>query len=170
MKAILQKAFEELHKQGGKPPQLTAEDKPCMTLKYIWEYRTMESIGADYGAGKSAVCESIQWVEDALDKDKSFRLPDKRILKKASPRPLSPSLRTDGKPRKQAPQKPKRVVFRQEKRHTIKTRVIIERKTKKIIDVRLVCPKGSECGHYLPFSPQRHILKKRRTNHAVDGF
>jgi hypothetical protein len=45
----------------------------------------MESIGANYGAGKSAVRESIQWAEDALVKDKTFRLPNKRILKKASP-------------------------------------------------------------------------------------
>jgi nicotinic acid phosphoribosyltransferase len=66
MKAILQKAFNELHKQGGKPPKLTVEDKLRITLKYLREYRTMESIGADYGVGKSAVCESIQWVEDTL--------------------------------------------------------------------------------------------------------
>jgi hypothetical protein len=38
----------------------------------------MESIGAEYGAGKSAVCESIQWVENALSKDKTFRLPEKK--------------------------------------------------------------------------------------------
>jgi hypothetical protein len=84
MKAVLQKAFDELRKQGGKPPKLTVEDKLYITLKYLREYRTMESIGADYGVGKSAVCESIQWVEDALAEDKTFRLPDKRILKKAS--------------------------------------------------------------------------------------
>jgi hypothetical protein len=33
-------------------------------------------------AGKSAVCELIQWVEDTLTKDKTFRLPDKKALKK----------------------------------------------------------------------------------------
>ena len=85
MKGILQKAFNELHKQGGKPPKLTVEDKLYITLKYLREYRTMESIGADYGVVKSAVCESVQWVEDTLSKDKTFRLPDKKILKKASP-------------------------------------------------------------------------------------
>jgi hypothetical protein len=84
MKAILQAAFNELHKQGGKPPKLTVEDKLYVALKYPREYRTMESIGAEYGVGKSAVCESIQWVEDTLAKDKTFRLPDKKVLKKAS--------------------------------------------------------------------------------------
>jgi hypothetical protein len=43
----------------------------------------MESIGADYGVGKSAVCETIQWQEDTLVKDKTFHLPDKKVLKKA---------------------------------------------------------------------------------------
>ena len=42
----------------------------------------MESIGADYGVGKSAVSETIQWVEDALAEDKTFQLPDKKILQK----------------------------------------------------------------------------------------
>ena len=35
MKRILQKAFHELHKQGGKPPKLTVEDKLYITLKYL---------------------------------------------------------------------------------------------------------------------------------------
>ena len=82
MKATLQKAFNALHKQGGKPPKLTVEDKLYITLKYLREYRTMESIGADYGVGKSAVSETIQWVEDALAEDKTFQLPDKKILQK----------------------------------------------------------------------------------------
>jgi hypothetical protein len=82
MKEILQKAFDELHKQGGKPPKLTVEDKLYVTLKYLREYRTMESIGADYGAGRSAMCGSIQWAEDVLSKDKTFRLPEKKVLKK----------------------------------------------------------------------------------------
>jgi nicotinic acid phosphoribosyltransferase len=82
MRGILQKAYEALHKQGGKPPKLTVQDKLRITLKYLREYRTMESIGAGYEAGKSAACESLQWVEDAMTKDKTFRLPDKKALKK----------------------------------------------------------------------------------------
>ena len=84
MKRILQKEFDILHRNGGKPPTLSVEDKLYIALKYLREYRTMESIGAGYGVGKSAVCESIQWVEDTLAKDKTFRLPGKKVLKKAS--------------------------------------------------------------------------------------
>jgi hypothetical protein len=56
MRSILQKEFDILHRRGGKPPKLTIEDKLNITLKYLREYRTMESIGAD---GRSAVCETI---------------------------------------------------------------------------------------------------------------
>ena len=84
MKAILQKEYDELHKLGGSPPKLTVEDKLMITLKYLREYRTMESIGADYRVSKSTICESIQWVENTLAKDKAFQLPGKKVLKEAS--------------------------------------------------------------------------------------
>jgi hypothetical protein len=82
MTAILQKEYDRLHKRGGGPPKLSVPDKLTVTLKYLREYRTMESIGADYGVSKSTVCESIQWVENALAKDKTFKLPGKKVLKK----------------------------------------------------------------------------------------
>ncbi|MDR2659680.1 MAG: hypothetical protein LBC27_06805 [Spirochaetaceae bacterium] len=41
-------------------------------------------IGNDYGVGKSAVCETIQRVENTLIKDKTFRLPDKKVLKRGT--------------------------------------------------------------------------------------
>jgi hypothetical protein len=84
MRAILQKEYDKMHKSGGSPPKLTVEDKLTVTLKYLREYRTMESIGADYCVSKSTVCESIQWVEDTLIKDKTFKLPGKKVLKEAS--------------------------------------------------------------------------------------
>jgi hypothetical protein len=84
MKTILQKEYDKMHKTGGSPPKLTVKDKLTATLKYLREYRTMESIGADYGVSKSTICESIQWVENTLAKDKIFKLPDKKVLKEAS--------------------------------------------------------------------------------------
>jgi hypothetical protein len=36
-----------LHKNGGKPPKLTPEDKRYVALKYLREYRTMDSIAAE---------------------------------------------------------------------------------------------------------------------------
>jgi predicted DNA-binding protein YlxM (UPF0122 family) len=73
-----------LHKDGGKPPKLTIKDKLYISLKYLREYRTMDSIAADCGVSKSTVCQSIQWVEDTLSQDKTFSLPGKRKLKRKS--------------------------------------------------------------------------------------
>ena len=84
MLSILQKEYNKMHKTGGSPPKLTVNDKLKVTLKYLREYRTMESIGADYGVSKSTICESIQWVENTLAKDKTFKLPGKKVLKEAS--------------------------------------------------------------------------------------
>jgi hypothetical protein len=82
MKSILQKEYDRLHRYGGSPPKLSVEDKLKITLKYLREYRTMESIGAEYGVSRSTVCETIQWVEDTLDKGQAFKLPGKQVLKK----------------------------------------------------------------------------------------
>jgi hypothetical protein len=85
MLSILQKEFGALHRKGGKPPKLTVEDKLYITLKYLREYRTMDSIAAEYGVSKGTVCLSIQWVEDTLVKDGTFALPGKKVLKRKSP-------------------------------------------------------------------------------------
>jgi hypothetical protein len=84
MLSILQKEYNTMHKNGGKPPKLLPEDKLYVTLKYLREYRTMDSIAADYGVCKGTVCLAIQWVEDTLVKDGTFALPGKRVLKRKS--------------------------------------------------------------------------------------
>ena len=83
MKEILDKEYEEMHRKGGSPPKMSVEDKLYAALKYLREYRTMESISADYGVSKSTICESIQWVENTLTKDGTFKLPGKKVLKEA---------------------------------------------------------------------------------------
>jgi hypothetical protein len=84
MLSILQKGFDALHKSGGKPPKLTPEDKLYISLKYLREYRTMDSIAAEYGVCKGTVCLAIQWVEDTLVKDGAFALPGKKALNRKS--------------------------------------------------------------------------------------
>jgi hypothetical protein len=84
MMAILQKEYDKMHKAGGAPPKLSVKDKLTVALKYLREYRTMESIGADYSVSKSTICESIQWVENTLAKDKTFKLPGKKVLNETS--------------------------------------------------------------------------------------
>jgi hypothetical protein len=78
MRSILQREYGTLHLKGGKPSKLTVTDKRYLTLKYLREYRTMDSIAAEYGVCKGRVCLSIQWVEDSLVKDGTFTLPGKK--------------------------------------------------------------------------------------------
>jgi hypothetical protein len=40
----------------------------------------MESIAADYRVSKSTVCQTIQWVEYALNQVETFKLPGKKVL------------------------------------------------------------------------------------------
>jgi hypothetical protein len=84
MLLILQNAYDVLHPKGGKPPKLTVNDKLCITLKYLREYRTKDSIAAEYGVCKGTVCLSIQWVEDILVEDGTFALPGKKAIKRKS--------------------------------------------------------------------------------------
>jgi hypothetical protein len=80
MRSILQKEYDALHQRGGKPPKLTVKDKLDITLKYLREYRTMDSIAAEYRVCKGTICLSIQWVENTLKKNGAFVLPEKRVL------------------------------------------------------------------------------------------
>ncbi len=46
-------------------------------LTYYREYRTMQHIAFDYGVSKSAICKSIQWIENTLIKSEKFKLQSK---------------------------------------------------------------------------------------------
>jgi hypothetical protein len=84
IKEILEKEYKKTHKRGGSRPKMPAEDKLHAALKYLRECRTMESIGGGYGVKKSAICESIQRVENTLKKDGAFKLPDKKVMKETA--------------------------------------------------------------------------------------
>jgi hypothetical protein len=84
MRSILQREYEALHRNGGKPPKLAVEDKLYITLKYLREYRTMDSIAAEYHVCKGTVCLPIQWAEDTRKEDGTFALPGKKKLNRKS--------------------------------------------------------------------------------------
>ena len=80
MMEILEAAYATLHARGGKPPRLSVLDKLVITLGYYREYRTQQHIAFDYGVVKSAICDSIQWVESELIRAKCFHLPTRKTL------------------------------------------------------------------------------------------
>jgi hypothetical protein len=83
MLAILNRAYEEMRKKGGRKRKLSVLDMLVITLQYYREYRTMEHIGFDYGTCKQRVCEAIVWVENTLITSGAFALPDKRWAENA---------------------------------------------------------------------------------------
>ena len=64
----------------GRPPKLNRADQLLLTLMYWREYRTQFHIAPAYGISESAVCRTIQKVEDALINSGQFRLPGKKAL------------------------------------------------------------------------------------------
>jgi predicted DNA-binding protein YlxM (UPF0122 family) len=80
---ILESAYKELHKQGGRPPRLSVLDKLVIMLGYYHDYRTMDNIAFDYEVSKSRISDAVKWVETTLIKDGTFSLPSKRELVKA---------------------------------------------------------------------------------------
>jgi hypothetical protein len=88
MLEILDPAYEELHKLGGKPPtKLLIEDRLLVTLQYLREYRTMEHLAYEYNTVKSYIHKVIVWVEDTLIQDGTYRLPGKKVLTASDQRP-----------------------------------------------------------------------------------
>jgi len=82
MLEILQIRYDKMHELGGKTPTLTVLDKLVIALQYWREYRTYRHIAFDYDVGKTAIGDSVKWVEDTLVADGSFSLPAKRTIEK----------------------------------------------------------------------------------------
>jgi hypothetical protein len=64
----------------GRPPKLSRADQLLMTLMYWREYRTQFHIAQAYGVSESAVCRTIQKIEDTLINSGQFQLPGKKAL------------------------------------------------------------------------------------------
>ena len=74
------KVVEKGMRDFGRPPKLSRADQLLMTLMYWREYRTEFHIAQSYGISESAVCRTIQKVEDTLVSSGKFRIPGKRAL------------------------------------------------------------------------------------------
>ena len=80
---ILEKAYKEMRKRGGRKRKLSVLDMLIIMLEYYHDYRTMENIAFDYGVHKQRISEAVAWVEGVLIQDGTFALPSKRELVKS---------------------------------------------------------------------------------------
>lgn len=69
MLQVLNLAYAQLHKRGGRTPKLSLEDLLMATLQYLREYRTYEQIAADFGIDESNLIRRSRWAEDVLIKN-----------------------------------------------------------------------------------------------------
>jgi len=80
---VLAKEEKRKKAQGGKPNNLSLENRLLMTLEYLREYRTYFHISQSYGLSESACYRNICWIEDVLIKSKVFSLPGRKALVKS---------------------------------------------------------------------------------------
>jgi hypothetical protein len=64
----------------GRSPKLSRADQRLLALRYWREDRTQFHIAQAYGLSESAVCRTIQKVENALINSGQFTLPGKKAL------------------------------------------------------------------------------------------
>jgi hypothetical protein len=85
MPAMLERAYEELRKRGGRRRKPSVSGMPVILLGYCHDYRTMENIAFEYGVHKQRISEAVAWAERSLIRDGSFALPSRRELLKPNP-------------------------------------------------------------------------------------
>lgn len=68
---------------GGKPNDLTMEDRLLMMLEYNREYRTYFHVASSYGVSESSCYRNICWIENILIKHPDLALPGKKALLKS---------------------------------------------------------------------------------------
>lgn len=83
VKAIAEADKKAVRKKGnycGRPFTLLVEDQLLLTLMYYREYRTQFHIGHTYSISESAVCRTIERIENILSKAQELQLPGKKVL------------------------------------------------------------------------------------------
>jgi hypothetical protein len=133
MLAILECAYEEMRQKGGRKRKLSVLDMLVITLEYYHDYRTMENIAFEYGVHKQHISEAVAWVERVLIRDGMFALPSKRELAKSDLSVIIVDV-TESETERQK-KRQRKSYSGKHKCHTIKTQIIIDGATGKIICV-----------------------------------
>jgi len=89
---VLQLAFAEKRKRRGRRPKLGLEEMLLAALEYRQEGHTYAHIATSCGINESNMYRTIKWVEEALEKDGRFSLPERKATqegdaKKSAERP-----------------------------------------------------------------------------------
>jgi Helix-turn-helix of DDE superfamily endonuclease/Transposase DDE domain len=123
------------------------EERLLMALEYLREYRTYFHVASSYGLSESSCYRNIKWIEDNLIKHTDFALPGRKALVKSE---MEYEVVLIDETETQV-ERPKKIRFKNKKRiknrnnkqrqfysgkkrkHTLKTQVAIDKKSKQVI-------------------------------------
>lgn len=74
METIVEEAYIEKHKKGGRTSKLTVHEMIILFLLYVKNYNAMEDYAFEYKVSKSTICTIIHFVLESLLKNKNFTL------------------------------------------------------------------------------------------------
>ena len=129
----LVKAQQKLKKKPGRPSNLIVEDQILVTLQYWREYRTYYHISKDWKVAESTVCRLVKKVENILIKSRKFSLPGKKKLLDSSLEDNLIVMDVMESPIEKPKKHQKGFYSGKQGEHTLKTQVLLEQKSKKII-------------------------------------
>lgn len=128
--------YEKKKNKPGRPCTLSPEEQVLITIQYWREYRTYFHIGDQWGISESTVCRTVHKVENLLIKSKKLALPGQKELRKLSDPDTVLIMDVMESPVERPKKGQKGFYSGKQKEHTLKTQVIIELKTKKIMCLR----------------------------------
>jgi len=119
--------------RGRKPYKISLGDEVLILLAYYREYRTFISLGVSFGISEMHCWRVVARTEKALLASKKFRLPGRRALWDAeSPFEVVVVDATEH-PVERPKKKQKRYYSGKKKRHTMKTQLLVDRSSRRII-------------------------------------
>ena len=167
MVEILQKGYAEKHRRRGRTPKLSIENLLLATLEYLREYRTYAHIAASYGIVEINIYRGIKWVEDTLIQDGTFALPERKAPLKSDMRYEVILVDAIESPIERPKKKQKRYYSGKQKRHTLKTQLLVDFKSGEIISLAFANGKKHD---FRLFKDSRAHARAETTLEADNGY
>jgi len=167
MVEILTTAYNSKHKNRGRHSKLCIEDMLLATLEYLREYRTFAHIAASYRIHESNMYRTICWVEDILIKDGTFALPGRKTLLSDDSDYVVILIDGTESPIERPKKRQRRYYSGKKKRHTIKTLVVVEKATGKIVCIFFAYGKKHD---FKLFKESKLVFKPETLVQTDSGF
>ena len=130
------KSQEKNKKKPGRTCNLSVEEQVLVTIQYWREYRPYFQIAVDWEVSESTIFRTVHKVENILIKSKKLALPGQKELRKLAEPEMVLVIDVMESPIERPTKGQKGFYSGKSKKHTLKTQVIIELKTRKIMVLR----------------------------------